>query len=327
MVVAGADTSRDRGPTSIALVYGIDNRFALPLAASIASALDHLATDHRLDIYVIDGGLSRRNRSRVERSFQEKSCRIQWIRPPHRKLLALKVGGDITVAAYYRVLIPDLLPSSYQRAIYLDADVIVQGDLAKLWQLPLGDHHLLAVQDQGIRLISGPYGLKSYKTLGIPESAKYFNSGVLVFNLEKWRQDQAAERVLDHVRRYPHDGICHDQDGLNAMLWNSWAELDPRWNQMRQVLQAKTAAESPFDLDTYRNVVRDPFIIHYSSADKPWRFGCQHPATALFFHHLDRTAYRGFRPTRWHTRFNDIREFFRKRLTRLRDLARVGPGP
>ncbi len=315
---------REASTDTVVIVYGIDNRFALPMAASVASALEHLAPDRRLEVCVIDGGVSGRNRSRVVRSFEGRPCSFRWIKPPHRRLLALVVGGDVTVATYYRVLIPELLPPSYHKAIYLDADVIVQADLGKLWDTPFGGRHLLAVQDQGIWLISGPFGLKSYKSLGIPEDAKFFNTGVLVLDLDKWRQDRIAEKIFDRVRHHPFDGIGHDQDGVNAVLWNDWTELDPRWNQMPQLLQLKVAEESRFDRDTFHRVLEDPYIIHYAYASaKPWRFGCKHPATSKFFVYLDKTAYRGFRPTQWHTRLDLWRHFIRSRFRKVRNRVAV----
>ena len=301
-------------------MYGVDNRFAVPLAASIQSALDHLGPGHRLDIHIIDGGLSARNRSRIEQSFCARSCRLMWLQPEERSLASLKVGGAITVATYYRLLIPRLLPT-HAKAIYLDADLIVQADLADLWKVPIAEHDLLAVQDQGVRLISGPFGLTNYKSLGIPEGRKYFNAGVLVLNLENWRRDQTAERIVEYVSQHHEYIRFHDQDGLNAILWRSWGELDPRWNQMPQILQVASADESPFDPKTYKNVIDHPYIIHYASADKPWRFGCRHPAVSRFFESLDRTVYRGYRPSRWRTRISDATYLARTRLKRIIRLA------
>ena len=230
-------------------------------------------------------------------------------------MASLKVGGAITVAAYYRLLIPELLPTE-AKAIYLDADLIVQADLGALWGLPIGDRHLLAVQDQGVRLVAGPYGLTNYQQLRIPTGTKYFNAGVLVLNLEKWRQKNTATRILTYVRENPEHIRFHDQDGLNAILWNQWSELDPRWNQMPQILQAAGPGDSPFDAETFKRVTTDPYIIHYASADKPWRFGCKHPATERFFRSLDRTAYRSYRPSRWGTRWSDTVDLFRKRIVK-----------
>jgi len=314
-----APSKRDTDPNGerrIPVVYGVDNRFAMPLAAAIQSALDHLGQGYSLDAHIIDGGLSASNRSRIARSFETRPCRLVWLRPDGVPLASLKVGGAITVATYYRLLIPRLLPT-HSKAIYLDADLIVQHDLSELWNLPIRDHHLLAVQDQGVRFVSGSYGLQNYRALGIPEGTKYFNAGVLVLNLERWRQDHTDDAIMDYVKRQHEYIRFHDQDGLNAILWRSWGELDPRWNQMPQILQVRTADESPFDEPTFRRVIDSPYIIHFASADKPWRFACRHPATKQFFQYVDRTKYRGVRPSRWGTRLSDVSGAVRSRVRRL----------
>lgn len=308
---------------SIAVVYGVDNRFVVPLAASIESAVANVHPKASLDIHVIDGGISRRNRSRIERLCRERGCSLVWLRPEDKRLASLKVGGAITVATYYRLLIEKLLPE-LARAIYLDADLIVEGDLAKLWEVPFEGHHIAAVQDQGIRLVSGPFGLTNYRELGIPAGAKYFNAGVLVLNLEKWREDRTADTVLSYLRENHSHIRFHDQDALNAVLWGRWVELDPRWNQMPQILQVARFEDSPFDSETFERVRTDPFIVHYASADKPWRVGCRHPAVNRFFFYLDRTVYRGLRPSRWRERISDMERTGRIRFKRL--LRRVAKG-
>lgn len=294
-MTARSGTPGSREP--IVVVYGVDNRFALPLAASIQSALDNLSSDRRLDVQVIDGGLSPRSRARVLESLAGRPAHLTWLAPKGHAVSSLKVGGAITVATYYRLLIPQLLPA-HDKAIYLDADLIVEGDLAALWDVPLDDRHVLAVQDQGVREISGPFGLTNYRALGIPAGRKYFNAGVLVMNLAKWRRRGTAETILRYVREQHEHIRFHDQDGLNAVLWDDWKELDPRWNQMPQILQVKTAGASPFAPETFERLVRQPYIVHFASADKPWSYGCRHPATPRFFHYVDRTGFRGFRPSR-----------------------------
>ena len=301
---------------TIPVVYGVDNRFAAPLAASIESAIAHLGSGHRLAIYVVDGGLTERNRGRLARSFEGR-CTLSWLRPNVSALASLKVGGAITVATYYRLLIPGLLPE-HAKAIYLDADVIVEHDLAELWEMALQDRHVLAAQDQGVRLVSGPYGLSNYRELGIPTDAKYFNAGVLVLNLTRWRRDATADDILEYVLRHPEHIRFHDQDGLNAILWNRWGEIDPRWNQMPQILQVQRAEDSPFDAGTFAQVTTDPYIIHFASSEKPWRYGCRHPATAKYFQYLDRTEFRGRRPSRLATGLQDALTLYKGRFARLR---------
>jgi lipopolysaccharide biosynthesis glycosyltransferase len=300
----------------ISVVYGVDNRFAAPLAASIESALDSLGPGSHLDIHIIDGGLSNGNRSRLLRSFAGRPCRLRWLRPDESRLASLKVGGAITVATYYRLLIPDLVRAC-SKVIYLDADLIVRRDLEELWRVSLNGRHLLAVQDQGVRLISGPFGLSNYRDLHIPEDAKYFNAGVLVMDLSRWRKDDVAETILAYIKDHEDQIRFHDQDGLNAILWDRWGEIDPRWNQMPQILQVPRHEDSPFDHATFVAVVTDPYIVHYASAETPWLYGCHHPASTEFFRYLDRTEFRGRRPSWWRTRLGQWTTLYRGRLRRL----------
>jgi lipopolysaccharide biosynthesis glycosyltransferase len=311
------------GSKAIRLVYGVDGRFAVGLAASLSSAVEHLSDGHRLEVFVIDGGLGRTHRQRLMRSFAGRGCEVRWLTPPHRKLSRLKVGGDITVATYFRLLIPELLGREISKVIYLDADVIVHRDLGGLWVTPFTGHPVLAVQDQGVRYISGPYGLSNYRSLGIPEDAKYFNAGVLLLDLEKWRREHISDSVMQYIRDHSEHIRFHDQDGLNAVLWNRWGWLDPRWNQMPQLLQVSRIEDSPFDRLTHERTVRDPYITHFASSDKPWRYGCRHPASADFLSALATTEYRTFRPSRWRDRWADCVHGVRSRLVRLREgLAR-----
>jgi lipopolysaccharide biosynthesis glycosyltransferase len=138
-----------------------------------------------------------------------------------------------------------------------------------------------------------------------------------VMNLARWRQEDTAERILTYIKEHHEHIRFHDQDGLNAVLWNRWGEIDPRWNQMPQILQVPTAEESPFDRETFGRVRRDPFIIHYASADKPWRYGCRHPATARFFDYQDRTAFRGWRPSAGRQWVNDHMNWVLTRIQRV----------
>ena len=187
----------------------------------------------------------------------------------------------------------------------------------------LSGHPLLAVQDQGVRYISGPFGLSNYRSLGIPEGTKYFNAGVLVLDLEKWRHEHISDAVVQYIKDHSDHIRFHDQDGLNAVLWNRWGWLDPRWNQMPQLLQISQLEESPFDRPTHERAARHPYITHFASSDKPWRFRCRHPATGDFLSALATTDYRNFRPSQWRDRWADVVHAARSRLVRLREgLAR-----
>src|SRR5207244_1433075 len=101
---------------------------------------------------------------------------------------------------------------------------------APLWDRGTGDHAVLAVQDSIAPYVSSRFGVARYRELGLPPKAKYFNAGVLVLNLDRWRRERVTERALEYVKAYAHEVSFWDQEGLNAVLSGKWGELDSVWN-------------------------------------------------------------------------------------------------
>lgn len=105
--------------------------------------------------------------------------------------------------------------------------MLVLEDLASLWETPLDQHVLAAAPDTTVPFCSAPRGVKGWQTLGIPREAAYFNCGVLMIHLARWRQREVTRRVhqyLETTRDFLH------QEALNAVLWDDWKPLDSRWN-------------------------------------------------------------------------------------------------
>lgn len=283
----------------IIVVCAADNRYAMPLAVVIRSALENLNCDRQIIFFVIDGGIKPKNKDKILRSLNSnhlKQCEIKWLQPSVDLLNNMKVSGHIKIAAYFRLLIPFLLSRNFVKAIYLDSDLIVQGDLSQLWDIDIGDNYLLAVQQLGIPYVSSLYGLANYKELEIPSDSKYFNSGVLVMNLEKWRTENISMRVIEYIEQNKDYVRWHDQDGLNAVLAGKWGELEPRWNQVPGFHNSYWK-DSPFPKEDFNNALHDPYIIHFASSHKPWNSTIKYPANDLFFQYVDMTAWSGWRLT------------------------------
>jgi lipopolysaccharide biosynthesis glycosyltransferase len=288
--------SGDRSPV---VVCAADNHYAMQLAVVARSALDHLGADRQLLLYVIDGGITSRNKAKIARSIDSHRCTLTWLNPAQQAIENVPTSGHITAAAYLRLLIPSLLPESIQRAIYLDSDLILNADLGKLWDLDTEAFPLWAVQQFSIPYVSSQQGLMNYRELGIPPNSKYFNSGVLLFNLQWWRSHQIAAQVMDYIAHYREAIRLHDQDALNAVLAGQWGELDPRWNQTPDIYQFATWKESPFSEEMFQILIRDPYLIHFATAGKPWNSRAIHPANDLYFQYVDKTAWAGWRFNHW----------------------------
>jgi lipopolysaccharide biosynthesis glycosyltransferase len=289
-----------RNSQPLTIVCAADDKYVMPLTVTINSVLANLRNHQQIVVFVIDGGIRQSNKHKIINSLstEKVDVKIQWVQPRADLLEKMKVSGHVTVATYFRLLIPDLLPDWFNKAIYLDGDIVVNEDLGKLWDLELGDNYLLAVQDTSAPYVSSPAGLTNYKELGIPSDWKYFNAGVLAINLQKWRTDSVSAKVIQYLAENEEHVRWWDQDGLNAILAGKWGELDPKWNVMLlpHLYDCPSLRNNTFNEDVYNGIVKNPCILHFASSSKPWTYNYRFPAKDLFFQYLDQTAWSGWRP-------------------------------
>ncbi|WP_309739432.1 MULTISPECIES: glycosyltransferase family 8 protein [unclassified Chamaesiphon] len=304
----------------IIVVCAADDNYAMPLAVTLRSAIDNYQGDARLVFYILDGGIQERNKQKIWQSTQSAKCELKFLTVPnlpaieHLKQINHTLGPDgktisqyLSVATFFRILIPEVLPAEINKVIYLDCDLVVKGNLAELWQYQLGDNYILAAQDTWIRYVSTANGLLNYRELGISADAKYFNAGVLVINLQKWRADDFCNQSMDYLQHNKQFVRWHDQDILNPLLAGKWGQIDPKWNfnstsfydyDTSSYLAWQDERESLFTKDIYHNLIHQPAIVHYASAKKPWT--SRHcPRKEDFFKYIDRTAWSGWRLTIW----------------------------
>ena len=290
--MSGIDAAR------IAVACAADDGFAMPLAVALRSALDTLSEPHALEAFVLDGGIGAANRERLERSLASPRLALRFVAPDTRMLAGIPHRGRVSRATYFRILAAELLPASLARALYLDADVRVVADLARLWAEPQRGLPALAVRDAGAPTVSSPRGLVNFRELGLAPELAYFNAGVMLLDLTLWRKEQLARQLLRYLDQHAQAIRWWDQDALNAVLAGRFGELDPRWNQIPQFWEPAQGEHDPFPPALRELVIRDPWIVHYSTGSKPWHWGCTHPERGRFFEVLDRTAWAGWRPQR-----------------------------
>ena len=306
--------------TRIALVCAADRAYVVPLAATVRSAIESLAPERRLDLFVIDDGIDAWSRLRLRASWSASRVRVHWIRLDPTLLPAVPVSGHVSRATYLRLLLPALLPESLSRVIYLDSDVVVRRDLSGLWDQPLDGRALLAAQDVVLPFVdseialppprwaaASPYivaarPVANYRELGLDPRAKYFNGGVLLVDLARWRREGLVDELLRCLRENEPHVRFWDQYVLNAVFHGRWGELDLRWNRQSLIWRYPSWQQSPFDRDTWERVRADPWIAHFTSHEKPWHVGYDQPDRELFFRALRHTAWRGFRPAPPHER-------------------------
>lgn len=294
------------------VVLAADENFAMPLAATVRSALENLHPSCQLQLFVLDGGLSSTTKRRLEQSWPSGRYSVTWLPFDASVLADVPLSGHINHMTYARIVAPRLLPSTVDRVIYLDSDLIVLGDLAELWAEPLGGAWCLAVEDcaapcMDADLVSelaacAPHlgarlPVANYRELGFEATDPYLNGGVLVLDLDAWRREDLTTQMLGCLDRHREHVRWWDQYALNVVLHGHWRALDHRWNQGATTFSFPDWSESPYDEATFAQISHEPFVVHFTTKHKPWKVTCLHPLRRLFFEYLDRTAWAGWRPS------------------------------
>jgi lipopolysaccharide biosynthesis glycosyltransferase len=276
---------------AIRVITLADDAYAMPLAVMVRSLIENHSPGRALRITVIDGGISAGNRRRLDASWTSglppKDVEWTFVPPSFGNAEVLPIWGRMARLTYARLALNDYFNTEDGRVVLLDSDTMVLTDLAPLHDLDLGAAAIGATKDPYIPTVSAINGLATWRESGLPPDAPYFCAGIMVVDLQRWRQQGVTRRAVDYIRREQHRLRIYDQDALNAVLGRDWIELDERWQAHPRLLRS-----------VGRRPPAEPWIVHFSGRLKPWLYDARGRADALYYEYLDRTAWRGFRPPR-----------------------------
>jgi lipopolysaccharide biosynthesis glycosyltransferase len=293
-VIAGSDTAEAQPSPKAAshLAFAVDESWAMPLAVALVSIGARLTAP--ATAWVVHDQMAPSTQQRVEESIEGLPVTVRWCdataTPTHHRL---PYHERFPRAMYARLLVPELVPQALDRVLYLDSDVIARDDVGDLVAHPLDGAVVGAVRDAWYPWCGTSPGLRG--SGAVDEAAPYFNSGVLLLDLEQWRELEITDRVLAHLRRCPSTRFA-DQDAVNAVAVGRVREVAPRWNQQPSLHTRRGRFRQIYDLDTIRAARLRPAIVHFAARVKPWHARCGHPARADWYRELRRTAWRDWVP-------------------------------
>lgn len=275
------------------IVFASDNGCATGLGVAIFSLLEHAADNRRLSIYILDGGISDTNKKMIEAMVSDRGAELAFI-DMKGKFAGSRVD-HLSEAAYYRLRIAEVLPSEVQRVLYADVDVLFLGDLEELFNTDMQGFSIAAVAD--VHLMQNNRDNRFTDSLGLSPESPYFNTGVILMDLEKWRNNDLVERCLAYERGNRSKLLFHDQDVLNVVLEGDVAWLHPKWNMFDLFMHSPTRRKmkrkpmAPYSVEMFEEAAANPKIMHFTGSKKPWHYFNKSNREKLYLEYMYRSPW------------------------------------
>jgi len=274
----------------IHIALAADDNYAQHVAVVVASVMAN-ATTKDICFHVLSDNISDEKKDKIVATATTLGAEADIIELANIELFTgLFTSGHISRAAYFRLDIANLVDASVKKIVYMDVDLVVYGDIVELYNQNLQNKPLGAVPDFGI-MSSKRLMKQKNKVLGLRTDDQYFNSGVLLLDLDKWRKENYAKEVIELAAsgNLPH----HDQDALNKVFYGKWQALPLKWNVIPPVFNLffkilwnsslrKMAIEAK----------RNQCIMHFAGRYKPWEFAKQEMFNNGYYEYLAKTAFK-----------------------------------
>lgn len=223
-------------------------------------------------------------RSIVKRYGQ--SLEIYKVDENDLKNCPIRKNDRVSIAAYFRILLPVILPESIHKVLYLDCDILVLKSLDELWNINIDNYSAGVVMDQQGQ------DIRKFNNLEYDMALVYFNSGVMLINLDYWRKDDITSKTLTYINSNPEKLKWWDQEALNYILKNTKFNLPLRFNVQEEFYWKNPLIARKYWEEMYE-ASEKPVILHYNGAIKPWYKECVHPKTQLYRVYKAKTPWKG----------------------------------
>lgn len=255
------------------IAFICDDNYCMPTAVCIQSIIDNYSLSDKLNIHVCSFGLTEQNVEKLKRmsnSFVEIIVDLFDVKNFEGQLQIISQRSHVTPTALIKFELPNYF-TDLDSLLYMDSDMIVKDDISELLQMDLCDNYLAASFEFFEYLKRIQYTLKR----SVNENF-YFNSGIMLLNLRKMREDNISEKLWDYKLNKATTSLM-DQESLNAICASRALHLPIKWN-FNPLFVNKSFVKyinKVYDLNyaSLSNMISDIKVIHYVGAkDKPWKY-------------------------------------------------------
>lgn len=265
------------------LLITIDENYVEPFKVMLCSLYASEPDLRDVSIYLLHSNISEKTLCELSRYCGRFSA----------KFFPIVVDNDLFTDApttkrypkemYYRLLAPLILPSELRRVLYLDPDMLIINPITPLYETDLEGKAFAAASHTGLTDVTNEI---NYARLNIEND--YYNSGVLLIDLERARELVSASDVFDCVSRYEKKLILPDQDVFNILYGKDTLAVDDvLWNyDVRNFSKYMIRSTGKYDFGW---VIQNTSILHFCGKNKPWNDDCKNPFGLLYRHYMSLT--------------------------------------
>ena len=241
---------------TIPIFFTVDDKYVPFLAVALQSLIENSSEKNYYLIKILYTSITEENQEKIKK-YEKENVNIEFV---DLNYYINKINNKLytrdyySVTTYFRLFIPNLYPQ-YNKALYLDCDIVLLADVAELYNIDMGDNLVAAAPDDVIQKIEV---FQEYveKVVGVADYRNYFNAGVLLMNLDELRKFDFQEKFLYSLEKIKF-AVAQDQDYLNRLCKGRVKIISNVWDKM------------PISNDTDTNDLK---LIHYNLAFKPWHF-------------------------------------------------------
>lgn len=285
---------------TLQVLYQSDNNYAVYMGVSICSLLENNKSADDIAIYVIDDGIKKDNKEKILEMVNSYGRRLYFVSGEKvlddtRIVKAFSYSGmRKNTHSYLKMFFDILIPDISGKLVYIDCDTAVTGSLSELLDLDMKENAIGMVLDSLVT--------RSRKTVGLGEKDKYYNSGVILIDIARWKELQCSNRILHHIESIRTYGTV-DQDVLNVELKDyiltlpikynlQPVHLDYSYDLYSEVFRHKEEYYSKQDVET---ALDSPAIVHYLRyiGESPWNENNVHPGTKYYDYYLSISPWKG----------------------------------
>jgi lipopolysaccharide biosynthesis glycosyltransferase len=191
------------------------------------------------------------------------------------------------MSIYGKMFIYDLLPSNIKKIAFFDADTILLEDPGILYDTNVDNFIVGAVKDSYYEKV--PFEMK--KALALGSDDDYFNSGVMIVNLENWRKNEVTQKALNFMIDFGHKTLFHDQDGFNYAINGNWKRISPLWNpsSINTIIDHDGRKIELTAKQIYERGLAK--LVHFHGSNKPWLYMSDHIMKKAYLDILHETQF------------------------------------